>query len=102
MSPSCPPDINVGEASFTVIDGKICYALTAIKSVGRNVIDGLVKERELNGPYQSLTDLASRMSGYDFNKRAMENFIKAGALDSLGGTRKQYMSVYVRIMDNIA
>jgi len=97
-----PPDINVGEASFTVIDGKICYALTAIKSVGRNVIDGLVKERELNGPYQSLTDLASRMSGYDFNKRAMENFIKAGALDSLGGTRKQYMSVYVRIMDNIA
>ena len=97
-----PPDVNRGEASFTVTDNKICYALTAIKSVGRTVIDGLVKERELNGPYKSLTDLASRMAGYDFNKRAMENFIKAGALDSLGGTRKQYMSVYVRIMDNIA
>ena len=97
-----PPDVNRGEASFTVTDNKICYALTAIKSVGRTIIDGLVKERELNGPYKSLTDLASRMAGYDFNKRAMENFIKAGALDSLGGTRKQYMSVYVRIMDNIA
>jgi DNA polymerase-3 subunit alpha len=97
-----PPDVNAGEATFTVRDGKICYALTAIKSIGRPVIDALVRERELNGPYKSLTDLASRMSGYDFNKRAMENLIKAGALDSLGGTRKQYMSIYMSVMDGIA
>ncbi len=97
-----PPDVNAGEATFTVRDGKICYALTAIKSIGRPVIDALVRERKLNGPYKSLTDLASRMSGYDFNKRAMENLIKAGALDSLGGTRKQYMSIYMSVMDSIA
>ncbi len=97
-----PPDVNNGEAAFTVRDGKICYALTAIKSVGRPIIDALVRERELNGPFKNLTDLAGRMAPFDFNKRAMEHFIKGGALDSLGGTRKQYMSVYMRVMDNIS
>lgn len=96
------PDVNSGDVSFSVVDGKIGYALTAIKNVGRPVIEGLVEERDLNGPYQSLTDFISRMSARDLNKRAMENFIKAGAFDSLGGTRKQYMSVYVRIMDSIS
>lgn len=96
------PDVNSGDVSFSVIDGKIGYALTAIKSVGRPIIEGLVEERNERGPYESLTDFATRMSARDFNKRAMENFIKAGAFDSLGGTRKQYMSVYVRIMDSIA
>ncbi len=95
------PDINTGESSFSVIDGKIGYALTAIKSVGRPVIEGVVTERNLRGPYKSLTDFVTRMADYDFNKRAMENFIKAGCFDSLGGTRKQYMSVYVQIMDTV-
>lgn len=96
------PDVNTGNVSFTAVDGKIGYALTAIKSVGRPVIEGLVEERELSGPYLSLTDFVTRMAARDFNKRAMENFIKAGAFDSFGGTRKQYMSVYVQIMDGIA
>ncbi len=96
------PDINTGEKDFSVIDGKISYALTAIKSVGRPVIEAVVTEREKRGPYKSLTDFVTRMADYDFNKRAMENFIKAGCFDSLGGTRKQYMSVYVQIMDSIA
>ncbi len=94
------PDVNTGDVSFSVVDGKIGYALTAIKNVGRPVIEGLVEERNLNGPYQSLTDFINRMTSRDLNKRAVENFIKAGAFDSLGGTRKQYMSVYVRIMDS--
>jgi len=96
------PDVNTGDVSFSVVDGKIGYALTAIKSVGRPIIEGLVEEREIRGPYQNLTDFVTRMSGRDLNKRAMENFIKAGAFDTFGGTRKQYMSVYVRIMDSIA
>lgn len=94
------PDVNTGDVSFSVVEGKIGYALTAIKNVGRPVIEGLVEERNLNGPYQSLTDFINRMTSRDLNKRAVENFIKAGAFDSLGGTRKQYMSVYVRIMDS--
>ena len=97
-----PPDVNSGERSFGAVNGKIGYALTAIKNVGRPIIDGLVNERDARGPFTSLTDFVTRMSDYDLNKRAMENFIKAGAFDCLGGTRKQYMSVYVKIMDSTA
>ncbi|MBP5659813.1 MAG: DNA polymerase III subunit alpha [Lachnospiraceae bacterium] len=94
------PDVNSGDVSFSVVDGKIGYALTAIKSIGRPVIEGLVAERKLGGPYKNLTDFINRMASRDLNKRAVENFIKAGAFDSFGGTRKQYMSAYVRIMDS--
>ena len=96
-----PPDINAGEAGFSVTEGGIRYALTAIKSVGRPVIEAIVKERELRGPYKNLKDFITRVADKDVNKRAIENFIKAGALDGLGGTRKQFMSVYVQIVDHI-
>ncbi len=96
-----PPDINEGHSGFAVSDGKIRYALTAIKSVGRPVIEAIVEERKVRGAFTNLKDFITRMSDKDLNKRAIENFIKAGALDSLGGTRKQFMSVYVQIMDHI-
>ncbi len=96
-----PPDINQGEAGFSVSDGSIRYALTAIKSVGRPVIESIVKERLDRGVFTNLKDFITRMADKDMNKRAIENFIKAGALDSLGGTRKQFMSVYVQILDHI-
>ncbi len=96
-----PPDINGGEAGFSVTEGGIRYALTAIKSVGRPIIDAIVKEREERGPFTNLKDFITRVADKEVNKRAVENFIKAGALDSLGGTRKQFMSVYVQIMDRI-
>ncbi|MCI8735900.1 MAG: DNA polymerase III subunit alpha [Lachnospiraceae bacterium] len=94
------PDINEGEAGFSVSNGSIRYALTAIRAVGRPVIDAIVKERELRGPYTNIKDFITRMTG-EVNKKAMENFIKAGAFDSLGGTRKQFMCVYVQIMESI-
>ena len=97
--PILPPDINEGEMGFSVSGGAIRYALTAIKSVGRPVIEGIAEERREHGPFTNLNDFLSRVSGRDVNKRAVENMIKAGALDSLGGTRKQYMSVYSQIMD---
>ncbi len=96
-----PPDINQGEAGFSVSDGSIRYALTAIKNVGRPVIESIAKERQDRGPFTNLKDFITRMADKDMNKRAIENFIKAGALDSLGGTRKQFMSVYVQILDHI-
>lgn len=96
-----PPDINEGETGFSVSDGGIRYALTAIKSVGRPVIEALVEERRARGKFTNLKDFISRMSDSDLNKRGIENFIKAGALDSLGGARKQYMSAYVQIMDSV-
>ena len=96
-----PPDINEGEIGFSVSGNSIRYALTAIKSVGRPVIEQVVEERRLRGPYTNLKDFITRMAEREINKRAVENFIKAGAMDSLEGTRKQLMSVYVQIMENI-
>ncbi|MBO5472610.1 MAG: DNA polymerase III subunit alpha [Lachnospiraceae bacterium] len=96
-----PPDINVGEIGFSVSGNQIRYALTAIKSVGRPVIEAVVTERQARGPYTNLKDFISRVADKEVNKRAIEHFIKAGALDSLGGTRKQFMSVYIQIMDSI-
>ena len=96
-----PPDINQGEAGFSVDGGDIRYALTAIKGVGRPIIEAIVEERRLRGPYTNLKDFITRVADKDVNKRAIENFIKAGAMDSLGGTRKQCMSVYVQILDHI-
>ncbi len=97
-----PPDINQGESGFSVTDKSIRYALTAIKSVGRPVIESVVEERKLRGPYTNLKDFITRMSDKELNKKAVENFIKAGAFDSLPGTRKQFMTAYVQIMERIS
>ena len=96
-----PPDVNCGMYGFSVDNGAIRYGLSAIKSVGRPVIEALVKEREDNGQYQSLKDFMERNSS-QINKRAIENFIKAGALDCLEGNRRQKMMVYQQISDSIS
>nr|MCR5100486.1 DNA polymerase III subunit alpha [Butyrivibrio sp.] len=106
-----PPDINEGDKDFTVAEIQdengekkkaIRYSLAAIKGVGRPVIDAIVKERKANGKFRDINNFLSRMSGRnEVNKRAVENFIKAGALDSLGGTRFQFISVFSLIMDRI-
>ena len=96
-----PPDVNCGMYGFSVDNGAIRYGLSAIKSVGRPVIEALVKEREDNGQYQSLKDFMERNSP-QINKRAIENFIKAGALDCLEGNRRQKMMVYQQISDSIS
>ncbi len=94
-----PPDINEGESGFSVSGSSIRYALTAIKSVGRPVITAVVEERKERGPFLNLQDFVNRITDKDVNKRAVESFIKAGALDGLGGTRKQFMSVFSQVMD---
>ncbi len=96
-----PPDINEGRSGFSVSGGRIRYGLNAIKSVGKSVIDALVEERRQRGRFANLKDFITRMADRELNRRTIENFIKAGALDSLGGTRKQFMSVYVQILDHI-
>ena len=97
-----PPDINEGEARFSVSDGAIRFALCAIKSIGRPVVESIIEERKLGGRFKSLTDFIERMGGKDVNKRVVENLIKAGALDSLGGNRQQFMIAYAGIMDGVA
>ena len=96
-----PPDINTGVAEFSVKDGRIVYGLSAIKNIGRNVIDLVVNERETKGPYKSLQDFLERMPGKEVNKRAIENLILAGAFDAMEGNRRQKMMIYPSIMDGI-
>ena len=95
-----PPDINHGEYGFSVDNGSIRYGLSAIKSIGRPVIEALVAERKAGGSYRSLKDFIERNIS-QMNKRAIENFIKAGALDCLDGNRRQKMLTYAQIVDGI-
>ena len=93
------PDINEGEGKFTATKEGIRYGLYAIRSVGRPVVDAIVEERKVNGPYPTLQNFIERVSGREVNKRSVENFIKAGACDSLDGNRKQMMFTYAALMD---
>lgn len=109
-----PPDINKGESAFSVEESEevdengkkekkkhIRYGLSAIKSIGKPVIDAIVKERTENGYYKNFRDFVERLSGKELNKRTIESFIKAGALDGLCDNRKQLMLVYVQILDSV-
>ena len=97
-----PPNINEGFAYFDAKDDKIIFGLAAIKNVGKNVVDRIVEEREASGLFKSLTDFYNRMDSKDTNKRSIENLILAGAFDSLGGKRSQYLAVYKQIADGIS
>ena len=96
-----PPDINKSVGTFSVENGNIRFGLTAIKSVGRPVIQAIIEERKERGEFKHLKDFIERMGGKEVNKRTIENFIKAGVFDSLGGTRKQFMMIYIQIMDQV-
>ena len=95
-----PPDINRGTYGFSVDNGSIRYALSAIKSIGRPVIEAIVREREEHGEYNSFKNFIERNIG-QINKRVVENLIKAGAVDCLEGNRHQKMTVYSRILDSV-
>ena len=96
------PSVNEGESRFSVSGNKIRYGLSAIKGISHTFIEKLCEERKERGKFTSLKDFLSRMADREVNKRMVENLIKAGALDGLGATRRQAMSVYAQIMDGIA
>ena len=96
-----PPDINKGVGTFSVDTGNIRYALSAIKSIGRPVIDVILKEREAGGEFKNLKDFIERMTPKELNKKTIENFIKSGTFDSLPGTRKQLITAYAGILDQV-
>ena len=94
-----PPDINEGESGFSVSGNHIRYGLSAIKSVGKSVVDLIIAEREKNGLYQNMEDFVDRMSNKEVNKRTLENFIKSGALDTMPGTRRQKLLVAPELLE---
>ena len=105
--PLLPPDINEGVAAFSVgrtTDGAkaIRYGLSAIRGLGSQVINSIVRERETAGPFTTLTDFITRMNNGEINKRSLENLIKGGAFDTLPGTRKQKTQAYGAIVDGLA
>ena len=98
-----PPDINEGVSGFSPAgEDSIRYGLSAIRSIGTQVIEEIEEERERNGRFKDLYDFLNRVPSKMVNKRSVEAFIKAGAFDSLGGTRKQYLGIYESMMDDIA
>lgn len=97
-----PPDINEGESGFSVSGNAIRYGLSAIKSVGKPVVDEILGERKKNGPFRTMEDFVKRMTMKEVNKRTLENFIKSGALDTLPGTRKQKMAVGLLMLEERA
>ena len=97
-----PPDINSGQGEFTAEGDHVRYGMYAIKSLGRPVIDQIIEERESGGRFRTLSDFIERTCQKELiNKRAIENLIKAGACDSLDGTRKQMAMVYASIVDRV-
>lgn len=94
-----PPDINEGESGFSVSGDAIRYGLSAIKSVGRNVVDAIVAERSTGGPFRNMDEFVERMSNKEVNKRTLDNFIKSGALDSLPGNRRQKVMVAPEMLE---
>ena len=96
-----PPDVNEGEGNFTTASGGIRYGMSAIKGLGENVTDAIVRDRDERGPYKSLTDLIERLAG-SINKKGLEALIKSGALDGLSGTRREKMAVYEQVLDSIS
>ncbi len=95
------PDVNEGFSEFSVSDGKIRFGMSAIKGIGAGVISAIVAEREKNGKFTSMEDFMARLSSKEVNKHTIENFIKSGAFDCLGGNRRQKMLVYQSMLDSI-
>ena len=100
--PVLPPDINHSDDPFTVDGDGIRFGLGAVKNVGHGLIRGVVSKREEGGPFRSLEDFIQRMGEGELNKRAVENFIKCGAMDCFGHHRSELLAVFDSMMDSIA
>lgn len=96
-----PPDINESFDNFTVIGSMIRFGLAAVKNVGINAVKAIIHARKKGGKFVSFSDFCYRVDLTQLNKRAVESLIKAGAFDSLGGYRSQYIAVYEKVVDGI-
>ncbi len=100
--PVLPPDINHSYDQFTVDGDAIRFGLGAVKNVGHGLIRSVVAQRKEGGHFKSLEDFLRRMGEGELNKRAVENFIKCGAMDCFGNHRSELLAVYDSMMDSIA
>ncbi|MEG2781107.1 MAG: DNA polymerase III subunit alpha [Oscillospiraceae bacterium] len=96
-----PPSVNSSEHGFKVKDNSIQFGLQAVKNIGKNFIDTIISERELNGEYTSFYSFCKRIYGKDFNKRCIESLIKCGALDNLGANRRQMLLMLPEVLQSL-
>ena len=100
--PVLPPDINHSDDHFTVEGDAIRFGLGAVKNVGRGLIRSMAAKRSEGGPFKSVEDFLQRMGEGELNKRAVENFIKCGAMDCFGYHRSELLAVYDQLMDSVS
>ena len=100
--PILPPDVNDGKAVFSVSGEGIRFGLSAIRAVGTAVSEEIVRERETGGAFRSLEDFIERLSNKEANRRTLESFVKAGALDSMPGNRRQKLLLILELLDKKA
>lgn len=100
--PVLPPDINHSEDHFTVEGNAIRFGLGAVKNVGRGLIRSMAAKRREGGPFKTMEDFLTRMGDGELNKRAVENFIKCGAMDCFGHNRASMLAVYDSMMDSVS
>ena len=96
-----PPDVNSSSANFTAVDKDIRFGLTAVRNVGANVVDAVVRTREEKTDFTSFTDFLDKVPAVVCNKRTIESLIKAGAFDSLGHTRRALQVVHEQAVDSV-
>lgn len=96
-----PPDVNASDALFTPVGEDIRFGLTAVRNVGANVVDAIVKAREEKGAFTSFTDFLDKVPAVVCNKRTIESLVKAGAFDSLGHTRRSLLAVHEQAVDAV-
>lgn len=97
-----PPSINYSYKKFTVKDKKIRFGLSAVKNVGENAVNEIIKEREKNGQYTDFLNFAQRIDGKEINKRCTESLIKSGAFDALGNNRASLQSSFERVLEGLS
>lgn len=95
-----PPDVNTSDVDFSVSDGKIFFALSAIKGCGGGAADSIVAARQADGPFKDIFDFCERVDASSCNRSTIETLVKAGAMDSFGAKRSQLMAVLERAIQS--
>ena len=94
-----PPDVNESVANFAAVGTDIRFGMAAIRNVGTNVVEAVVRSREEKGAFSSFKDFLGKVPAVVCNKRTIESLIKAGAFDSLGESRRGMLEVHDRYVD---
>ncbi|MEP6650059.1 MAG: DNA polymerase III subunit alpha [Lapillicoccus sp.] len=94
-----PPDVNESVANFAAVGTDVRFGMAAIRNVGTNVVEAVVRSREDKGAYSSFKDFLGKVPAVVCNKRTIESLIKAGAFDSLGESRRGMLEVHDRYVD---